>query len=69
LVEKDSIFHTLLYTTTRLPKGNSFVQFSPVFTHVNRVVSSCFYQLRRIKSSVKALPLETAKTLVNCFVV
>lgn len=38
-------------------------------THVNRVVSSCFYQLRRIKSSLKALPLETAKTLVNCFVV
>ena len=36
---------------------------------MNRVVSSCFYQLRRIKSSLKALPLETAKTLVNCFVV
>ena len=38
-------------------------------THVNRVVSSCFHQLRRIKGSLKALPQETAKSLVNCFVV
>ena len=38
-------------------------------THVNRVVSSCFHQLRRIKSSLKALPQETSKSLVNCFVV
>ena len=38
-------------------------------THVNRVVSSCFHQLRGIKSSLKALPQETAKSLVNCFVV
>ena len=38
-------------------------------THVNRVVSSCFHQLRRIKGSPKALPQETAKSLVNCFVV
>jgi len=38
-------------------------------THVNRVVSSCFHQLRRIKCSLKALPQETAKSLVNCFVV
>jgi len=38
-------------------------------THVNRVVSSCFYQLLRIKSYLKVLPQETAKSLVNCFVV
>jgi len=38
-------------------------------THVNRVDSSCFHLLRRIKSSLKALPQETAKSLVNCFVV
>ena len=37
--------------------------------HVNKTVSSCFYQLRRLKSSVKALPSETAKTLVNSFVI
>jgi len=38
-------------------------------THVNRVVSSCFHQLRHIKGSLKALPQETAKSLVSCFVV
>ena len=38
-------------------------------THVNRVVSSCFRHLRRIKGSLKALPQETAKSLANCFVV
>ena len=38
-------------------------------SHVNKTVSSCFYQLRRLKSSVKALPFETAKTLVNSFVI
>jgi len=37
--------------------------------HVNRVVSSSFYQLRQIKSSIKALPFETVKTIVNCFVI
>ena len=36
---------------------------------MNKTVSSCFYQLRQLKSSVKALPFETAKTLVNCFVI
>ena len=38
-------------------------------THVNRVVSICLHQLRRIKSSLKALPQETTKFLVNCFMV
>jgi len=37
--------------------------------HVNQLVSHCFYQLRRIKSSVKAIPTEAAKTVVNTFVV
>ena len=31
--------------------------------HVNQLVSRCFYQLRRIKSSVRALPTEATK---NC---
>ena len=38
-------------------------------SHVNHVVSSSFYQLRRIKCSLKALPFDTAKYLVNCFVI
>ena len=37
--------------------------------HVNHVVSSSFYQLRRIKCSVKALSFDTAKSLVNCFAI
>jgi len=38
--------------------------------HINHLVSRCFHQLRRIKSSVRALPMETAKTgIVNSFVV
>jgi len=37
--------------------------------HVNQLVSRCFHQLRRIKSSVRALPTEAAKTVVNSFVV
>jgi hypothetical protein len=38
-------------------------------THINRTVSSCFYQLRRLKSIRRSLPLAAAKTLVNAFVV
>ena len=37
--------------------------------YINHLVSRCFYQLRRIKSSVRALPMEAAKTVVNSFVV
>ena len=37
--------------------------------HVNQLVSRCFHQLRRIKSSVSALPTEATKTVVNSFVV
>src|SRR5664279_820830 len=37
--------------------------------HVNQTVSRCFYQLRNIKSSVRALGFEAAKTVVNSFVV
>jgi len=37
--------------------------------HVNQLVSRCFHQLRRIKSSVRALPTEAAKTVVNSYVV
>ena len=37
--------------------------------HVNQLVSRCFYQLRRIKSSVRAMPTEAPKTVVNSCVV
>jgi len=37
--------------------------------HINHLVSWCFHQLCRIKSSVRALPTEAAKTVVNSFVV
>ena len=37
--------------------------------HVNQAGSSSFYHLRLIKSSIKCLPFETAKALVNCFVI
>ena len=38
-------------------------------TQVNKTISSCFYQLRRIKSVRRSLPMEAAKTVVNAFVV
>jgi len=38
-------------------------------SHVNHVISSSFYQLRRIKCSIKVLPFDTAKSLVNSFVI
>ena len=38
-------------------------------SHISRVVSSCFYQMRRLKGSLKALPFDTAKTIVNSFVI
>jgi hypothetical protein len=37
--------------------------------HISRVVSSCFYQLRRLKSSLKSLPFDVAKTIINSFVI
>ena len=36
--------------------------------HISRTVSTCFYQLRRLKGIRKSLPLESAKTLVSSFV-
>ena len=36
---------------------------------VNKTVSTCFYQLRRIRSIRQSLPIEAAKTLVNALVV
>ena len=38
-------------------------------THVNRLVSSCFFQLRNIKGCVKSLPVDSLKTVVNSFVI
>jgi hypothetical protein len=37
-------------------------------SHVSRLVSSCFYQLHCMKSCLRALPFEAAKTVVNSFV-
>ena len=37
-------------------------------SHVNLLVSQCFYQLRRIKNCCRALPRDAVKTLVNSFV-
>jgi len=36
--------------------------------HVRRFVSRCFRQLRLIKSCIRLLPTEAAKTAVACFV-
>ena len=37
--------------------------------HINQLVSRCFFQLRRIKTCVKALPADAAKAVVNSFVI
>jgi hypothetical protein len=37
-------------------------------SHVSRTVSSCFYQLRRLKSIRRSLPIEASKTLVSALV-
>ena len=37
-------------------------------TQVSRTVSSCFYQLRRLKAVRRSLPIEAAKTVVSSFV-
>ena len=42
------------------------LSFSP---HINLLVSRCFYQLRRIKSCVRSLPADAAKSVVNSFVI
>ena len=38
-------------------------------THVGRIISSSFYQLRRIRAIRKSIPTWTAVQLVNSFVV
>ena len=60
---------TILPATTARNLGVIVDQKCSFQSHVNKTVSSCFHQLRRLKSSVKALPFETAKTLINCFVI
>ena len=37
--------------------------------HINKLIRSCFYHLRRIKSIRRSLPISTAIQLVNCFVI
>ena len=38
-------------------------------THVDRLVSTCFYQLRRIRAIRRSIPTSTAIQLVNSFVI
>ena len=45
---------------------DSAMTFKP---HINSVISSCFYQPRQTKSSLKLLPFDTARTVVNSFVI
>ena len=37
--------------------------------HIGNVVRTCFFQLRQLKAIRNFIPLDTAKTLVNTFVV
>ena len=37
-------------------------------SHVSKTISSCFYQLRRLKSIRRPLPMEKTKTLINALV-
>jgi len=37
--------------------------------HISSVIGSCFYQLRRMKSSLKLFPFDTASTVVNSFII
>jgi len=38
-------------------------------SHINQTVGQCFRQLRLIKSCIKSLPFEVARTLFNSFVI
>ena len=38
-------------------------------SHVSRTISSCFYQLRRMKSIRRSLPMDAAKSVINAFVI
>jgi ribonucleases P/MRP protein subunit RPP40 len=38
-------------------------------SHVNKIVSECFYKLRQLKSCRQCLPTTVAESLINCFVV
>jgi len=37
--------------------------------YINQLISRCFYQLRCVKSCVKVLPTDVARTVVNSFVI
>ena len=38
-------------------------------THISKTISSCFYQLRRMKSVRRSLPIDAAKTVINAFII
>ena len=37
--------------------------------YINQLISRCFYQLRCVKSCVKVLPTDVARTVINSFVI
>jgi len=41
----------------------------PMTSHINQTVGQCFRQLRLIKSCIKSLSFEAARTLVNSFII
>jgi len=45
---------------------DSELSFGP---HISQLVSRCFLQFRRIKSCVRALPMDVAKAVVNSFII
>ena len=49
--------------------GAFFYQALLLTDHVNRLVRSCYHQLRRIKSVRRALPTSAAIQLVNSFII
>ena len=60
---------TVAVSTVVRNLGAFFDESMSMTDHVNRLVRSCFYQLRRIKSMWRSLPTSTAIQLVNSFVV
>ena len=38
-------------------------------SHINRLVSNCYYQMRRIRSIRRSLPTSMAITLMNSFII
>ena len=59
---------TVAVSTVVRNLGNFFYEPMSMIDHVNQLIRSCFYQLRRIKSIRWLLPTSTVIQLVNSFV-